>query len=161
MRIVLLEIGLGQPLELQRDLKLSLLAHVNIAHLKAKTKLKELKKAKWDGFRWKDYFVEVVENCSDSTNFKETLKHPKSRRRGDTNEGDKTVSYSPLPERRDVLYRKVVAPLFWLATVGFEDTEEVPIVPFRTKMRRRLAFADDKRNTIFLEWDPRESLIPF
>ena len=142
--IVLLEIGLGQPLELERNLKLSLLPHMNIAHVKAKMKLKELKKAKWDGFRWKDYFVEAVGNCLDSTNFKETPKRRKSRRRGDTNEGDKTVSYSPLPERRDVLYRKVVAPLFWLATVGFEDTEEVPVVPIRKKIRRKSTFADDK-----------------
>ena len=142
--IVLLEIGLGQPLELERDSKLSLLPHTNIAHVKAKMKLKELKKAKWDGFRWKDYFVEAVENCLDSTNFKETPKRRKSRRHGDTNEGDKTVSYSPLPERRDVLYRKVVAPLFWLATVGFEDTEEVPVVPIRKKIRRKSTFADDK-----------------
>lgn len=137
--IVLLEIGLGHPLELERDSKLSLLPHTNIAHVKAKTNLKELKKAKWDGFRWKNYFVEAVENCLDSTNFKET---PKCR--GDTNEGDETVSCSPLPERRDLLYRKVVAPLFWLATVGFEDTEEVPVVPIRRKIRRNTNFADDK-----------------
>lgn len=137
--IVLLEIGLGQPLELERDSKLSLLSHTNIAHAKAKTKLKELKNAEWDGFRWKDYFVEAVENCLDSINFKKTPK-----RRGDTNEGDNTVSYSPLPERRDVLYRKVVAPLFWLATVGFEDTEEVPVVPICKNIRRKSTFADDK-----------------
>ena len=142
--IVLLEIGLGQPLELERDSKLSLLPHTNIAHVKAKMKLKELKKAKWDGFRWKDYFVEAVENCLDSTNFKETPKRQKSRRRGHTNEDDKTVSYSPLPERRDALYQKVVAPLFWLATVGFEDTEEVPVVPICEKIRRKSTFADDK-----------------
>ena len=142
--IVLLEIGLGQPLGLERNSKLSLLPRTNIAHSKAQTKLKELKKAEWDGFRWKDYFVEAVENCLDSTNFKETPNRQKSRRRGDTNEGDKTVVYSPLPERRDVLYRKVVAPLFWLATVGFEDTEEVPVVPIHKKIRRKSMFADDE-----------------
>lgn len=142
--IVLLEIGLGQPLRLERDSKLSLLAHTNTAHVKAKMKLKELKKAKWEGFRWKDYFVEAVENCLDSTNFKETPKSRKPRRRGDMNEGDKVVSYSPLPERRDALYRKVVAPLFWLATVGFEDPEEVPVVPLRKKIWRKSTFADNE-----------------
>ena len=141
--IVLLEIGLGQPLEPERDPERDpepgLLSHTNLAHAVANRKLKELKKAKWDDFRWKDYFVEAVENCLDSTNFKETPK-----RRGDTNEDDKSVSYSPLSKRRDVLYRKVVAPLFWLATVGFEDTEEVPVVPIREKIRRKSTFADDK-----------------
>lgn len=141
--IVLLEIGLDEPLEPERNSKYSLLQHTNRACWKAKTKLKELKKAKWDSFRWKDYFVEAVENCLDSINFKETPKRRNSRHRGDTNEGDKTVSYSPLPERRDVLYQKVVAPLFWLATVGFEDTEEVPMVPIRKKIRRKSTPADD------------------
>jgi hypothetical protein len=78
----------------------------------------------------------------DSTNFKETPKPRKSRRRGDMDEGDKTSIYSPLTERRDALYRNVVAPLLWLATVGFEDTEEVPVVPLRKKIRREPKFAD-------------------
>ncbi|KAF7503911.1 hypothetical protein GJ744_002992 [Endocarpon pusillum] len=149
--IVLLEIGLGQPLGLERDPKLNLLAHTNRAHIKAKMKMKELKKAMWDGFRWKDYFVEAVENCLDSTNFKENPERRRSRRRGDRNEGDKTVSYSPLPERRDVLYQKVVAPLFWLATVGFEDTEEVPLVPLGKKIRHKSTFADNEEIQSF--WD--------
>ena len=142
--IVLLEIGLGQSLGLERDSTLSLLAHTNTAHMKAKRKLRELKEAKWDGFRWKDYFVEAVESCLDSTNFKETPTRRKSRPRGDSNKGDKTVSYSPLPERRDALYRKVVAPLFWLATKGFEDTEEVPVILLRKKLRRTSTFADNE-----------------
>ena len=137
--IILLEIGLGQSLGLERDSKLSLISHTNRAHVKANMKLKELKEAKWDGFRWKDCFAEAVENCLDFSNFKET-----PRRRGDTNDGDNTVSYSPLPARRDALYRKVVAPLFWLATVGFEDMEEVPVVSIRKEIQHKLTFADDK-----------------
>ena len=142
--IVLLEIGLAQPLGLERDSKLSLLAHTNTTHAKAKMKLKELKKAEWDGFRWKDYFVEAIENCLDSTNFRETPARRQSRRCRDANEDDKTVTISPLTERRDALYRKVVAPLFWLAAVGFEDTEEVPVVPVRKKIRRKSTFADSQ-----------------
>ncbi|CZR61671.1 uncharacterized protein PAC_11568 [Phialocephala subalpina] len=142
--IVLMEIGLGEPLGLEYDSKLSLLAHTNRAHIKAKMKLRELKNAKWDDFQWKDYFIEAVENCLDYANFKETPKRRKSRRRGDSDKGDKGAKDSPLPERRDALYRKVVAPLFWLATVGFEDSEEVPLVPLRKKVRRKSTFADDE-----------------
>ncbi|MCJ1470420.1 hypothetical protein MMC07_009065 [Pseudocyphellaria aurata] len=151
--IVLLEIGLGRPLELERDFKLSLLSHTNIIYMKAKRQLKELKKAKWDGFRWKDYFVEAVENCLESNNFQETYKRRKSRSRGDTNKDEKTVSYSALPERREVLYRKVVAPLFWLAKIGFEDTEEVPVVPISGKIRRTSTFADDDDKEIQSFWN--------
>lgn len=149
--IVLLEIGLGQPLRLERDAKLSLPAHTNRAQFRAKRKLEELKKAQWDGFAWKDHFVEAVENCLDSTNFKENPKPRKSRRRGDANEGDKTVSYSPLPERRDLLYQKVVAPLSWLATEGFENTKEVPVVPFHKEIRRQSTFADNEEIQSFWE----------
>lgn len=42
--IVLLEIGLGQPLELSYDTELSFLAHTNLARGKAYAKLKDLKK---------------------------------------------------------------------------------------------------------------------
>jgi len=140
--IVLLEIGLGQPLGLELNTRLSLLAHTNTVHVKAKKKLQELKEAEWDGFRWKDYFVEAIENCLDSTNFKDIPKHQKSRRHGDLNAGDETVNHSPLPERRDALYRKVVAPLSWLAT-GFEGTEEVPVVPLRKKIRRASTIDDN------------------
>lgn len=143
--IALLEIGLGQPLELERFSKHSLLQRTNIAHGKARMKLKELKETKWDDSRWKDYYVEAVENCLDWTNFNETSKRRKSRRPGDTDDGDRTINYSPLPQRRDILYQKVVAPLFWLATVGFEGTEEVPVVPLGKKIERKSTFADDKK----------------
>jgi hypothetical protein len=147
--IVLLEIGLGQALGLEHDSKLSLLAHTNTARVKAKMKLKELKNAKWDGFRWKDYFIEAVENCLDSVNFKETPKRRKSRRRGDSDDGNKDAKDSALSERRDALYQKVVAPLFWLATVGFEDSEEVPLVPIRKKICGKSTFADNEELQCF------------
>ncbi|KAH8585943.1 hypothetical protein B0O99DRAFT_602896 [Bisporella sp. PMI_857] len=57
--IVLLEIGLGQALRLERNSKLSLLAHENTGHAKAKTKLKELKNAKWGGFRWRTTLLKL------------------------------------------------------------------------------------------------------
>ncbi|KAM3081808.1 hypothetical protein ACMFMG_005252 [Clarireedia jacksonii] len=147
--IVLLEIGLGQALGLERGSKLSLLAHTNTAQIKAKMKLKELKDAKWDGFQWKDYFIEAVKNCLDSANFKETTKRRKSRDRGHVDDGKKDIKCLTLSERRDTLYEKVVAPLFWLATIGFESTEEVPLVTLRKDIRRKSTFAENQELHIF------------
>ncbi|KIW24023.1 uncharacterized protein PV07_09762 [Cladophialophora immunda] len=147
--IVLLEIGLGQALGLEHDPKLSLLAHTNTAHVKAKMKVKELKDARWDGFRWKDYFIEAVESCLDSASFKETAERRKSRHRSHSGDDNEDAKDSPLSERRDALYRKVVRPLFWLATVGFEDTEEMPLVPIRKKIRRKSMLADNEELQCF------------
>lgn len=145
--IVLLEIGLGQALGLENNRKLSPVAHTNTAHSKAKMKVKELKDASWDGFQWKDYFVEAVENCLDSANFKPIPKRRKSRRRGHSEDGDAISRSSPRSARRDALYQKVVAPLRWLATKGFgdsddEDQAEVPLVPLRKKLRRALTVTE-------------------
>ncbi|KAI1843016.1 hypothetical protein JX266_010869 [Neoarthrinium moseri] len=133
--IVLLEIGLGQPLGLENDPKLSPVGLTNKAHIRAKLKLKQLKKEQWDGFHWKEYFVEAVENCLDSANFKASSKRGKSRHQGDVNL-DESAKGMLVSARRDAVYRKVVAPLHWLAKVGFEDSEEVPFIPTRQKPRQ-------------------------
>jgi hypothetical protein len=146
--IVLLEIGLGKSLGLERSSRLSLKAHINTARSKAKAKLKELKEADWDGFRWKEYFVKAIGNCFESANFKDTPMRQKSPRQG--GKGDCTALLdSPLEQRRKALFRQVVAPLFWLATVGFEDSEELPLVPIRKKLRRQSTISDNDELKLF------------
>ncbi|KAK9443467.1 S8 family Peptidase [Metarhizium brunneum] len=151
--ITLLEIGLGQALRLEHNPKLSLLAHINTAHAKAKMKLKELNDAEWDGFRWKEYFVEAVRNCFDSANFKENPKPRNTGRRGDSEGADNDTMDSAFLERRDALYQKVVAPLLWLATTGFEDSEEVPLVPIRRKIRRPSTLAKNGHEELQIFWN--------
>ncbi|KAH8812803.1 S8 family peptidase [Xylogone sp. PMI_703] len=142
--IVLLEIGLGQALGLEHNPKLSFLGHINLAYSTARKKLKELKNEEWDGFQWKDYFIKAVENCLEPVNFKQIPRRTKSRRQGDSKDANKDIKDSSLSERRDALYRNVVAPLFWLAKVGFEDSEEIPMVPIRERIPPKSTFIDNK-----------------
>ena len=72
----------------------------------------------------------------------------KSQRNGGKDDSTTGLD-SPLEERRNALFRNVVAPLFWLATVGFEDSEEVPLVPIRKKLRRQSTFADNDELQLF------------
>ncbi|KAI1742163.1 S8 family peptidase [Xylaria scruposa] len=136
--IILLEIGLGQAIEIGNASELVSVEHTNRVHIKAGLKLRELKKAKWDAFRSKDDFVEAVENCLESVNFKETTSRRRSRHQSDSSEK------SHLSERRNALYRKVVAPLFRLATVGFEDSDEPPLIRIPNEVRDKSISADDE-----------------
>jgi hypothetical protein len=138
--IVLLEIGLGQSLSIERNSAHNLAAHINLARSKARIKLKELKKADWDGFKWKDYYVKAIGNCLESVNFKDTTMRQKIRHHGGKSDTTTHLN-SPLEERRKALFRNVVSPLFWLATVGFENSEEILRVPIRKKLRRQSTFA--------------------
>ncbi|KAH8707478.1 S8 family peptidase [Phaeosphaeriaceae sp. PMI808] len=140
--IVLLEIGLGKSLGLERNSGRTLKAHINLARRKARKELEELKKADWDGFRWKDYYAKAISNCLDSANFKDTAKRQKVGPQGSKSD-TKPYLNLPLEERRKALFRNVVTPLFWLATVGFENTEDIPRVPIRKKLRRQPTFADN------------------
>ncbi|KAJ2985363.1 hypothetical protein NUW58_g5571 [Xylaria curta] len=136
--IILLEIGLGQALRMGNFLDFGNVEHANRVHMKAKTKLRELKKATWDGFASKDCFVEAVENCLESFNFKETTKSRTSRHQSES-------SVKPhLSDRRDALYRKVVAPLFRLATVGFEDSNEPPLIRISSQVRSKSLSTNDE-----------------
>jgi len=140
--IVLLEIGLGKSLGLERNSGRTPEAHINLARRKARKELEELKKADWDDFMWKDYYAKAISNCLESANFKDTAKRQKAGPQGsktDTN----PYPNPPLEERRKALFRNVVTPLFWLATVGFENTEDIPRVPIRKKLRRQPTFADN------------------
>ncbi|GAW27214.1 putative S8 family [Rosellinia necatrix] len=89
--------------------------------MKARRKLEELKDAKWDAFGSKDCFVEAVENCLHSVNFNETNRQRSRHKRDSSEKPD-------LSERRNALYQKVVAPLSRLAVVGFEGSDEPPLI---------------------------------
>jgi hypothetical protein len=146
--IILLEIGLGYSLGLERNSRLSPKAHINTARAKAKVKLKELKSANWDGFRWKDYFVKAISNCLESANFRDTpMRQRQLKIEQETNEPRLD---SPLEERKNALFQNVVAPLFWLATVGFENLDEVPVLPIQKRLiRRQSTFADNEEIQLF------------
>ncbi|KAI0904210.1 peptidase S8/S53 domain-containing protein [Ustulina deusta] len=104
--------------------------------MKAGLKLKKLKAEKWDGFASKDCFVEAVENCLESVNFKETTSRVRYQYQSDS-------SKEPdLSERKNALYRKVVAPLFRLATVGFEDSDEPPLIRIPNQVRSKSISTD-------------------
>ena len=140
--IVLLEIGLGQSLGLERNSRPSLKAHINTTRSKAKAKLRELKDENWENFRWKTYLIRAIGNCLDSVNFKDTSMSQKSRYQGAKNGGTR-ASGALLEARTNALFRHVVTPLFWLASVGFEDPEEPPLAPLRKELRRQSTFTDN------------------
>ncbi|KAI1132236.1 S8 family peptidase [Nemania abortiva] len=135
--IILLEIGLGQAIEMGNGSEIFSVKHMNLIHMKAAKKLNELKKAKWDGFEAKDSFVEAVENCLESNNFKEPTSPRRSRHQSDSNEKPH------LSERRNALYRKVVAPLFRLAKVGFEDSDEPPLIRVPNEVQSKSISVND------------------
>jgi len=156
--IVLLEIGLGQSLSIERNSADSLAAHINLARHKARARLKELKKADWDGFQWKDYYVKAIENCLESVNFEDTTMRQKTRPQG--GKSDTTTHLdSPLEERRKALFRNVVTPLFWLATVGFKNSEEVLRVSIQKKLRQQSTFAGNDELQQF--WREKRTLPSF
>lgn len=127
LSIILLEIGLGQPLSIERSSAHSLAGHINLALRMARKRLKDLRNADWDGFQYKDYYVKAVRKCLEPINFTHTM----------------TRSESPLEERRKALLRNIVTPLSWLATVGFDASDEILRVPIRKKVRRQSTFADN------------------
>ncbi|EUC41826.1 hypothetical protein COCMIDRAFT_40035 [Bipolaris oryzae ATCC 44560] len=137
--IILLEIGLEQSLSIERKPAHSFAAHINLARSKAIIKLKELKNADWGGFQRKDYYIKAIENCGKNDN---------------TTRWD-----SPLEERRKALFRNVVKPLFWLATVGFENSEEVSLVPIRKEPRRQSTFTGNDELEKF--WREKRTLSSF
>jgi hypothetical protein len=104
-------------------------------------KLKDLKTADWDGFQWKGYFIDAIESCLDSENFKHNSKGRKH--------GKREVNHASRAERRDLLYDKVVAPLSWLATVGFEKWKEAPLIPIQPKKDKEPTFADNEESQSF------------
>lgn len=151
--IILLEIGLGEPLGLEpfESSNLSLVAHTNKAHCKAQMRLHEFKKMSWDDFSYNDVFVEAIENCLDSRNFKDVRKAPRKRQRRDQPGSEQPpTADTPVPmERRVALYRKVVAPLRWLANVGFEASGEVPFITVQRVQRRKSSFFEDEESRVF------------
>ncbi|KNG45787.1 S8 family Peptidase [Stemphylium lycopersici] len=156
--IVLLEIGLGQSLSIKRNSAHNLAAHINRACSKARIKLRELEKADWDGFQWKNYYVKAIGNCLESFNFKDTAMRQKIRAQGARSDNTTHLD-SPVEERRKSLFRNVVTPLLWLATVGFENSEEVLRVPIQKKPQRQSSSAGSDELQQF--WRERHSLSYF
>lgn len=156
--IVLLEIGLGQSLSIKRNSAHNLAAHINRARSKARIKLRELEKADWDGFQWKNYYVKAIGNCLESFNFKDTAMRQKIRAQGARSDNTTHLD-SPVEERRKSLFRNVVTPLLWLATVGFENSEEVLRVPIQKKPQRQSSSAGSDELQQF--WRERHNLSYF
>lgn len=126
--IILLEIALGEPLGLE-SFELSNHCQMNKAHSKTQMRLKEFKKIPCDHFSHKDKFVEAIDNCLNSRNFN-MRESPSKRPRRDLPGSERPpAADTPVPKgRRVALYEKVVAPLFWLAKVGFEASGEIPVI---------------------------------
>jgi hypothetical protein len=151
--IILLEIGLGEPLGLEpfKSSNLSLVAHTNKAHFKARMRVHEFKKMPWVDFSYQKVFVEAIENCLDSQNFKNMRKAPR-KWQGRDQPGSKQppIAATPVPmERRDALYRKVVAPLCWLANVGFKASGEVPFITVQRVQRPKSNPVEDEESRAF------------
>ncbi|KAI0515128.1 S8 family peptidase [Xylaria bambusicola] len=136
--IILLEIGLGQAIEMGSSSESFSVEHINRVHIKAELKLRELKKTKWDGFRSKACFDEAVENCLESVNFRETTNRQRTQHQSHS------VKKPHLSERRDALYRKVVAPLFRLAMVGYQDSDEPRLIRIPNEVRSKSISANDE-----------------
>ncbi|KAK5635063.1 hypothetical protein RRF57_010775 [Xylaria bambusicola] len=136
--VILLEIGLGQAIEMGNASEPFSVEHINRVHIKAGLKLRELKKTKWDGFRSKGCFDEAVENCLESVNFKETTNRQRSQHQSRSGERPH------LSERRDALYRKVVAPLSRLAMVGYQNSDEPPLIRIPNQVRSKSISANDE-----------------
>ena len=123
--IILLEIALGEPLELG-PFELSNYCQMNKAHSMAIILLKEFKEKPCDNFSYKDKFVEAIDGCLHSRNFKIRESPNKWPKPGSERP---PAADTPVPkERRVALYEKVVAPLFWLAKVGFEALGDIPVI---------------------------------
>jgi hypothetical protein len=151
--IILLEIGLGEPLGLEPfgSSSSSLVARINKAHSKAKMRLHEFKKISWDDCFYKDVFDEAIENCLDSKNFKDKRKARKKRQKEaqPACEEQPVAATSVFIERREALYRKVVAPLCWLANVRLEPLGEAPFITVQRAQRRRSAVLEDEGSQAF------------
>lgn len=156
--IILLEIGLGQSLSTRRCSVNNLAGHITSTHWNARAKLSELKKADWDGFQWKDYYVKAIGNCLEPVKFKDTTVRKEIRPQGGRSDIISLLDQS-LEERRRALFQNVVTPLFWLATVGFDNSEEVLRVPIRKKLQRQSAFAGDDELQEF--WREKRALPSF
>ncbi|KAH0527552.1 hypothetical protein TsFJ059_002544 [Trichoderma semiorbis] len=112
--IMLIEIGLGRPLQLRQCN--SLTAQVNADHNVAFQGLKKLKKSSWEDFSNKDVFIQATVNCLNSVNYKplDTTAAPVLGLAGD-HDGWPALQ---IDHTRRAFYDKVVWPLQWLAEYG-------------------------------------------
>ncbi|KAI8711699.1 Peptidase-S8 domain-containing protein [Fusarium sp. LHS14.1] len=102
--ILLLEIGLGRPIQTVAFQNPS--SQANLNHAAAMGFLEVLQKTKWNGFSHMASFLDAVEYCLDCQNFfQESYSATDSKKNMST--------------RRKNLFDRVVRPLEWLAINGF------------------------------------------
>ncbi|KAL6695291.1 peptidase S8/S53 domain-containing protein [Trichoderma pleuroticola] len=108
--IMLIEIGLGRPLQLRQCN--SLAAQVNADHNVASQGLEKLKETSWENSSSKDVFIQAIANCLWSDSYKPVhtvaaVPSPAENQNGRTS--------LQIDHTRRVFYDKVVWPLKWLA----------------------------------------------
>ncbi|KAI4690378.1 hypothetical protein J4E81_007531 [Alternaria sp. BMP 2799] len=137
--IILLEIGLGKnlgllPFTASNNLE-DVRNGVNDAHSDAGCQREELKNEIWDTCRNKFAFDDAISNCMNPNKFIESSKTREKRSRLSPDryknlsphlkaiEDGKRAKYHALAmqDRREAIYKHVVSPLYWLATVGYDN----------------------------------------
>ncbi|MBE3047056.1 hypothetical protein IMZ48_31930 [Candidatus Bathyarchaeota archaeon] len=116
--VLLLGIGLAEPFPtISRRNQVS---QVNGDHQIATNQLRELKTAKWDGFRYKSYFDSAVEHCLDGQRLVSRSEKPiKAGAAGPMLSTTRPDEQDGILRRRKSFYNNVVLPLKWLAEKGF------------------------------------------
>ncbi|KAL7905794.1 subtilisin-like protein [Trichoderma velutinum] len=108
--IMLVEIGLGKPLQLRQCN--SLVAQVNADLDAASQGLDELKKIPWENFLNKDLLIQAIINCLTSKNYEPVdTTAPAFSSPATDHDGWASLQIS---HTRRILYNKVVWPLQWL-----------------------------------------------
>ena len=150
--IILLEIGLGESLKVEpfESSSLSLVAYINRAHCKAKMRLREFEKRAWDDFSSKAEFDKAINKCLDCRSFKDVHKTPMKRQNQDIGSEQLPFAAALVPmERRRALYQEVVAPLRWLAEVGFESSRDIQFITVSRVQRREATLVNDAEYQAF------------
>ncbi|KAK6359884.1 hypothetical protein TWF696_001013 [Orbilia brochopaga] len=118
---LLLEIGLGRPLDLMKTL--NTVPQMNRYYNKAKCHLKELEHEDWRGFTHKVVFDETIRNCLESENYVQPPKPNASTRRSQSTQQNYCDRTFEISKRRWRLYKKVIVPLAWLKR-AFQNQSE-------------------------------------
>lgn len=111
--ILLLEIGLGKSFPSFK--RPNLVSQLNLDHQVASSKLAELRRESWAGFRYKSYFDDAVSHCIQSQKLFKQSNHLSLT--GKEEQGGVLA-------RRQAFYKNVVQPLAWLARKGFRHNPD-------------------------------------
>lgn len=117
--IILLEIGLGRPLQLQHfD---DPVTQLNSDFEVASQTLTELREVSWDNFANKGVYIKAIENCLESTHYRiQQAPDPPANTATSNHLESYSRRSSEIDKRRKAFYNKVVWPLEWLAEAGFQ-----------------------------------------